>query len=288
MIEVARRGSFSAAADSVGLTQAAVSLQMKQLEDELEAELFDRSGRTPKLNANGKLALERAEQIITLYDSLPEAINPLRKVKGVLALGIIHTALTGPVPRVLARLKQEYDQLEFRIHYGLSAELAHKVEDGELDAALISELPHAPPPTCEWRPYDVERYYVVGPLDAEASSDAELLEMYPYIRFSKHAWSGAIVQGQLMARNIKPKQVMEVDSVEAALNLVEQGLGVAVAPISPVRLEKSKKRFSLIPFGTPHLLRRVGLYQNRKHPRRILTDTLYSALAEEFKLNKKL
>jgi DNA-binding transcriptional LysR family regulator len=281
LIAVARKGSFAAAAEEVGRTQAAVSLQMKQLEEELEAELFDRSGRTHKLNANGRLALERAEQIIALYDGLPEDIHPHKTVRGVLELGVIHTALTGVFPPVLAKLKKTYDQLEVRIRYGLSATLAKMVEEGELDAGLVSELPHPPPAHCLWRSYDVEQYYVVSPPGTRVVNDAELFESFPYIRFAKHAWSGAVVEGHLLARGIKTHDVMEVDSLEAALSLVEQGLGVAVTPISPVRLERARERFTLVPFGETPLMRSVGLYINKRHTKEALTEPLLAALREE-------
>ena len=62
LVAISRKGSFSAAAEALHLTQAAVSLQMKSLEEELDTELFDRSGRSPRLNANGRLALERQRQ----------------------------------------------------------------------------------------------------------------------------------------------------------------------------------------------------------------------------------
>jgi DNA-binding transcriptional LysR family regulator len=278
---VARRGSFSAAANEVGLTQAAVSLQMKQLEEELEAELFDRSGRTHKLNANGRIALDRAEQIISLYDGLPEDIHPDKAVRGVLQLGVIHTALTGTFPPVLAKLKKTYDQLEVRIRYGLSATLAKLVEEGELDAGLISELPYPPPEHCQWRAYDVEQYYVVSPPGTKVAHDAELFESFPYIRFAKHAWSGAVVEGHLLTRGIKTHDVMEVDSLEAALCLVEQGLGVAVTPISPVRIENARKRFTLVPFGETETVRSVGLYVNKRHTKEALIEPLFEALCEE-------
>lgn len=283
LIAVARKGSFSAAAVEVGLTQAAVSLQMKQLEEELETELFDRSGRTHKLNANGRLALERAEQIVALYDGLPEELHPHKTVRGVLQLGVIHTALTGVFPPVLAKLKKAYDQLEVRISYGLSGDLAKMVEEGELDAGLVSELPYPPPEHCRWRAYDVEQYYVVSPPDTKASGDAELFDSFPYIRFAKHAWSGAVVEGHLLTRGIKTHDVMEVDSVEAALSLVEQGLGVAVAPISPARIERARKRFTLVPFGEPPTTRAVGLYVNKRHTKDALTEPLFAALKEECK-----
>ncbi len=278
---IARKGSFAAAAGHLHLTQSAVSLQMKNLEEELGVELFDRTGRSPRLNAAGRLAVERAEEILALMDSLRADLDPAGAVGGVLVLGVIPTALTGPVPRVLARLKERHPQLQLRIRSGISDRLAPLVEDGELDAALISEPPYAPPPHCQWRPYDEEPFYVVGPRHVPARDERDLSEQLPFVRFDKTAWTGALVEGQLMARGVRPPDVMELDSLEAVLSLVEQGLGFGIAPFNAARLGAARQRFSLRPFGEPQLKRRIGLYERRRHPRRGLTDQLLEELVGE-------
>jgi DNA-binding transcriptional LysR family regulator len=283
---IARRGSFSAAAEEVGLTQAAVSLQMKSLEEELDAELFDRTGRSPRLNAAGRLVLKRAEEILSLFDGLQDELDPDKAVGGVLVVGVIPTALTGPVPKALARLKRQHADLQVRVRSGISDHLAPLVEDGELDAALISEPPYAIPTACEWRPYDIEPFYVVGPRTAEPQDAQALFEHLPFIRFDKTAWTGAMVEGHLMARGVHPPEVVELDSLEAVLSLVEVGLGFGIAPFNAARLDVAKQRFSVSPLGSPQLQRRVGLYQRSRHPRRAFTEALFEALCEECKYKK--
>ena len=280
LVAIARKGSFSAAAEQVALTQAAVSLQMKGLEEEFDAELFDRSGRSPRLNSAGRLVLQRAEEILTLYDGLQAELDPEQAVGGVLVLGVIPTALTGPVPRALARLKAAYPRLQVSIRSGISDHLAPGVEGGDLDAALISEPPFAVPVSYEWRPYDVEPFYVVGPRNAEPQDAQALFEHLPFIRFDKTAWAGAMVEGHLMSRGVHPPEVVEVDSLEAVLSLVEVGLGFGIAPFNAARLELAKQRFSVSPLGSPQLQRRVGLYQRARHPLRSFTGALFEALRE--------
>ena len=283
---IAHRGTFSAAAEAVGLTQAAVSLQMKALEEELDTELFDRTGRSPRLNASGRLALEKAEEILALFDGLKDELDPDRAVGGVLVVGVIPTALTGPVPKALAELKTEYPALQVRVRSGISDHLAPLVEGGELDAALISEPPYATPAHFEWNPYDVEPFYVVGPRTAEPQDAQALFEHLPFIRFDKTAWTGAMVEGHLMARGVHPPEVVELDSLEAVLSLVEAGLGFGIAPFNAARLELAKQRFSVSPLGSPQLQRRVGLYQRVHNPRRAFTEALFGALRLVCEYNK--
>ena len=68
-------GSFSAAGDKIGLTQAAVSTQMKQLETELDTKLFEKIGRNLVLTRDGEKVMQRAEQILSMYDSLGDGLG---------------------------------------------------------------------------------------------------------------------------------------------------------------------------------------------------------------------
>lgn len=278
---VARKGSFAAAADYLGLTQSAISLQIKNLEEELGVLLFERSGRSPKLNANGRLVVERAEEILSLYDGIKEELDPSGRVGGTLTLGVVPTVLTGPLPSVLGPLRKQYENLNVRLLSGLSAELFSKVEDAELDAALTTEPPFAVPPQYEWQPFDVEPFFMVTPMGTEAGTMEELFRRFTFVRFDKTAWAGAMVNGQLVAHNIRPRDVLEIDSLEATLHLVEQGLGIAVVPLNKKRLMQARSHFSLTEFGSPQLTRRVGMYQRRRHPRKTLTELVLNELCRE-------
>ncbi|HEX9079184.1 MAG TPA: LysR family transcriptional regulator [Desulfuromonadaceae bacterium] len=278
---IARKGSFAAAAEHLGLTQSAVSLQMKNLEGELGVQLFERTGRSPRLNANGRLVVERALEILAIYDGIRDELAPSGEIGGTLTIGVVPTVLTGPLPPVLGRLRRRYGSLTVRLVSGLSAELFAKVEDAELDAALTTEPPYAISPQYEWRPYDLEPFFVAAPKGTATIEAEQLFERYPFIRFDKTAWAGAMVNGQLMAQSIRPRDVMELDSLEATLSLVEQGLGIAVVPLNKKRLRAAEKHFSLTPFGSPQLMRRVGMYQKRRHPRHTLTELVLEELCRE-------
>ncbi len=283
MTAIARKGSFAAAAEHLGLTQSAVSLQIKNLEEELNVQLFERSGRSPKLNTNGRLVLERAREILNIYDGIRDELAPSGLIRGVLVLGVVPTVLTGPLPPVLGRLRKRYEDLHVKLLSGLSAELVRQVEEGNLDAALTTEPPFTVPPLFEWREYDVEPFFVVAPRNTEVTSVEQLFDRFPFIRFDKTAWAGALVDGQLTTLGIRPRDVMEFDSLEAALSLVEHGLGIAVVPLNKRRLKQAGKHFTITAFGAPQLTRRVGMYQKRRNPRHTLTELIVDELCRECK-----
>lgn len=284
---VAGKGSFAAAAEQMGLTQSAVSLQIRNLENELGVPLFERTGRSPKLNVNGKLVVERVRDILDIYDGMKADLAPSGAVKGVLTLGAVPTVITGPLPAALGRLRKSHENMQVRLVSSLSAELVRQVEEGDLDAALTTEPPFAIPPHCQWQVYDEEPFFVIAPKGAAAGSVQELFEAYPFVRFDRTAWAGALVDAQLSAQGIRPREVMEFDSLEAAISLVEQGLGIAVVPLNRRRLENAQGHFRLAPFGTPQLTRRVGMYQRLRHPRQALTQLVLDELKTECQPSSK-
>jgi len=283
---VASKGSFAAAADQLGLTQSAVSLQIKNLEEELGVQLFARTGRSPRLNVNGKFVVDRAREILGIYDGIKADLAPSGVIKGVLTLGAVPTVITGALPPVLGRLQRRYGGMHVKLFSNLSAELVKQVEEGDLDAALITEPPYGVSPLCEWLVFDEESFFVAAPKNTEACEVKLLFERFPFVRFDKTAWAGAMVDGELIAQGIHPREVMELDSLEAALSLVDEGLGIAVVPLNKRRLKHVEKQFSLTPFGAPQLRRRVGIYQKQRHPRHALTELMLAELCQECKYIK--
>lgn len=281
LIAIFHKGSFVAAAEQLGLTPAAVSLQIKNLEEALETELFNREGHKPKLNSSGRLVVERAEQIVGLFDGLKTELNPAGEIVGELSLGAVHTVITGPLPAVLARLQQAHECLRVRLFCSLSAELAKRVEDGDLDGALITEPIQAIPTSCQWIEYDTEHFYIVAPKGSPKRNAEALFVNYPFVRFDRTAWAGTMIDTYMVECNIHPREVMEFDTCEAALSLVTEGLGITVVPFSKKRFTEAKEQFSLIPFGHPQLQRRVGLYQRRQHPRSRVLGLLLDEMRSE-------
>jgi DNA-binding transcriptional LysR family regulator len=275
---IASKGSFAAAADQLGLTQSAVSLQIKNLEEELDVQLFERIGRSPRLNVNGKLVVDRAREILDIYDNIKAELSPSGIIKGVLTLGVVPTVITGSLPPVLGRLRKRYEDMHVKLISSLSAELVRQVEEGDLDAALTTEPPFAVSPTFEWITFDEELFFVAAPKNTEISEVKLLFDRFPYVRFDKTAWAGAMVDSELRIQSIHPREVMEFDSLEAALSLVDEGLGIAVVPLNKRRLKSVGKQFSLTPFGTPQLKRRVGMYRKRRNPRHALTELVLNEL----------
>ncbi|GAB5466976.1 MAG: LysR family transcriptional regulator [Rhodospirillales bacterium] len=275
LVAIADFGSFAAAADSLGLTQSAVSLQIKALEAQRGVALFDRAHRPPQLTDLGRQLVVEARHILGLYDRLFERGDGA--VVGELALGAVPTALGSIMPPALAALRAQHPDLSIRVTSGLSGELAGLLRSGTLDAALVSEPQHLAEGLLA-RPVHQDPLMVIAPPDTPGSSDRDLLRANPFIQFSRRAWAGERIDRALRERGIAVTPSMEIDSLEAIVAMVRHRLGVSIVPL-PFGRRPEDLGLRGLPFGRPPMMRALVLLERAESPKALLILTLRRALA---------
>jgi DNA-binding transcriptional LysR family regulator len=275
IVAVADHGSFAAAAEAVHLSQSALSTQMKQLEDRLGRELFDRAHRPPILNPYGQAIVERARQILFLYKQMFELVAGDGGLSGVMKVGVIPTWVTGVLPTALSILRREQPGFSVHVVQALSEELCSKLERGEVEAAIIPE-PSNRREDMAWHYLAEEPFMLIAPKHTAASDWAGLLKSEPYIRYTRHAWAGQRIETALLEQGVHVNAVMELDTLEAVTVMVEAGLGVSIAPRRTGAPSDGGVRW--IPFGAAPLSRRIGLLQCLPNSRGRMIATLIDAL----------
>lgn len=277
LIAIAQHGSFARAAETIHLTQSAVSLHIKSLEEEFNASLFDRSRRLPVLTDAGHLAVERAREIIALYDSIALDIGGDNELRGRLKIGAIQTALAGALPQALAGLAADHPHLRINVSSGMSAELAARVEAGELDVAITTEpvKPH-PYGLVSTTLYE-EGFWIIAPSSCAGLDLRQLIQQLPFIRFDRRAWAGRTIDQELRRIRLRVQTSMELDSQDAIIQMVTSGLGASVVPLNGQHLEHLK-HLEVQPFGLPQRTRRVVLLEQDERPRGRLTAALAQAI----------
>ncbi|WP_454688991.1 LysR family transcriptional regulator [Achromobacter aloeverae] len=260
LIAISEQGSFVRAAQSISLTQSAVSLQVRRLEADFQTELFDRSCRIPVLTEKGQLLVDCAREIVGLYDGLHHDLEGLAELVGSLRLGAVHSALVGMLPAALARLRSKHLRFKIMVSSGLSAELAKKVIRGELDAAVVTEPAKPCPTSLVVTPLYDEEFWIVWPTGPAPRQSRVLLESYPFISFNRHSWTGKLIDRELRRQHIKVRACMELDNSEMILKMVSKGLGAAVVPLSEPNLRVAKD-LGRMRFGDYQNKRRVVLIQ---------------------------
>lgn len=260
---IARHGSFASAGAAVGLTQSAVSLQVKALEQEFGATLFDRSRRLPVLTEAGKTLVEKSADVLAMYDQLAASLAEDGTLAGRVKLGVIQTALARYLPDALVRLRQDHPQARFQVVAGMSAELAALVASHDLDAAITTELVRPHPDGLISTTLYHDRFWVVAPADMADQTAESLLKTHPFIRFDRASWAGRMIDKALRQMNIHPQEEMVLDNQRVILTMVEKGLGVAIVPMSLE--DREGLGLTALPFGAPQMTRNIVLLERQGH-----------------------
>jgi DNA-binding transcriptional LysR family regulator len=281
-LAVARHGSFAAAGKEVGLTPAAVGLQIRALEEELNQVLFDRGPRSVVLNTAGRKAVPRVEELLACFEELANAGDD-DELAGNVVMGALVSALMGAFADALWSLKRRYPRLKVQLFAGLSSDFALQVEHGELDAAIVTQPPRALPAGLLWTPLYNEPMVLVVPRHPHFDLPDEPLEALrraPFIRFDRHTWTGHLVEAVLGECGVEPRDELELNSVEAILEIVRQGFGISIVPqLANVQWEKDRAlRAIRLPGVTTE--RCVGLLERTQHRRTQFTAAIKAYFEE--------
>ena len=228
---VVETGSFSAAADRLGLSQPAVSLHIKQLEGELKTRLVERTGRRTKPTAAGVELLTRAHVVNEAVDSLLGAMaTHSADVIGNVSIGTGATACLHFLPQALQALRSRYPQLRVQVRTGNTADFERAVEDNTLDMALVT-LPVRSRSLAVIELMDDE-FVAIGP--RKASMPHRLspagLGKRPLVLFEPAANTRVLIDDWFGSAGVRPAPVMELGSVEAIKGMVGAGLGYSIVP----------------------------------------------------------
>lgn len=276
LVAVHDHPSFADAADALFLTPAAVSQQMRNLEDELQVTLFDRTTRPPRLNAHGLYIVEQARDLLDHFNALLDRARSPGEIAGTLVVGSATGITSALVPRALAALRDRYPRLQIRIEEGLTEDLISRVRRRAIDGALITE-PLVPDPDMQVLPITTEPLIVVAPKSVTVRGWKNVLTARPFLRLNRKSGVGALIDVTLRRSGVTVTEAMELDSSESIVGLVAAGLGVGVVPSGRLRGE-SAAQLRTIPFGTPPVKRNVVLIERSNHQRSDLAAILYQEL----------
>lgn len=230
--DVVELGSFSTAAERAGISQPAVSLQIRQLERQLGVRLVERVGRRAQATPAGHELLAHAARIQEEVTRAVEAIAPHRHgAAGRIRIGTGATACIYLLPGVLKQLKEDMPGLEIIVHTGNTADVLRMLEANSLDVALVT-LP------ASGRAFVADEIYrdelvTVFPDGEDAPSQAvspAFMAGKPLLLYEGGGNTRRLVDRWFLRAGFAPKPTMELGSVEAIKQLVGAGLGWAILP----------------------------------------------------------
>ncbi|MES2610288.1 MAG: LysR family transcriptional regulator [Pseudomonadota bacterium] len=260
-IAVCRHGTFAAAGDRIGLTQSAVSSQIKRLEESLGFALFDRTGRSATLNAAGQATLARAEEIQALYARLADLPSEAAAA-GLLRIGAIASVQPTLLARAVAALRSVHPQLRVHVTPGVSMGLMDQLDAGKIDAAVIIRPPFGMLPELTWQPLAHEAFVLLVPADLKGRDWRALLQEHPFLRYERTSFGGRMVERFLRREGLAVRDAVEVDEIPALIHLVALGVGVALVPLVEAHLPLLPG-VRVLTLGENTFYREIGLLQRR-------------------------
>lgn len=232
-LAISEAKTFTAGARRVNVTQAAISMQIRQLEDEVGLQLFTRTPRRVILTEAGEYLLERARKILREHDTALEEIAELGGVEhGRLRIGSASAEFaTQQLPKILQGLREKFPNSELAVSAGTSQTLVDKIMHGEIDIAFVS-LPVDNSSITTDLLFSDEIVAIAHPSHPNANErfiSAAALAGEKLILGERGGNTRRMIDDFFNAANVRPNITMELSRQEAINQMVENNLGVGTA-----------------------------------------------------------
>ncbi|MDX5360752.1 MAG: LysR substrate-binding domain-containing protein [Alphaproteobacteria bacterium] len=269
---LARHRHFGRAAEACAISQPALSVQIKELEEILGAPLVERGTRRIRLTGLGEEVAGRARDILRSVHELGDLARASgAPLAGRLRIGVIPTIAPYLLPRVIRDLAAAFPDLDARPRETVTQKLIEDLMEGQLDAAIVA-LPVSEPSLHE-EPLFEEEFVLVRPApdaDQPVPSSEMLREMRLLLLEEGHCFRDQALSFCGMPSG-PPRDLMEGSSLSTLVQMVGAGIGVTLIPEMAIPIETRSAQVSVARLATPRPMRTVGMIWRRTNP---LSDQL--------------
>jgi len=262
-----RYGHFGRAADACAVTQPALSMQIKELEDTLGVPLIDRSARQVRLTEFGEEAAASVRDILRAVDELSGLARASHEqLSGRFRIGMIPTIAPYLLPAFIGDLARAYPQVEMNVREAITPKLIQELSEGRLDAAIVA-LPVSETSLTEVALFS-ENFVLVRPAGEERAPvpDAEALREMKLLLLEE----GHCFRDQALAfcnmRALVPRNALDANSLSTLVQMVGAGLGVTLIPDMAVPLETRAASVCVSRFADPQPSRTIGMVWRKASP----------------------
>ena len=282
IVAVARERNFRRAAEKCFVSQPALSVAVKKLEDELGVMIFERSRSEVTMTEIGAQIIEQATRALEEVNRVKEiARQGNNQLVGALKLGVIYSVGPYLLPEIIPVLRQTASEMPLDVEENLTAQLEMQLRNGLIDAAIIA-LPFDVP-GIKLQPLYDESFVVVVPSDhawAKRSSihPDELSTEKVLLLNNGHCFSNQVVQA--CPELTRKGEVLQGNSLETVRNMVASNLGITVLPCSAAAERYRNPLISVIPFAEPAPTRRIALAWRKSYGREEAVTRLAEAIQQ--------
>jgi LysR family hydrogen peroxide-inducible transcriptional activator len=264
---LARHGHFGHAADACAISQPALSMQIKELEESLGTALFERSARQVRLTNFGKEFVLRARDILRSVDALGDLARASQdRLVGPLRMGVIPTVAPYLLPTFIGNLTRLHDGLDIHVRETLTPKLIQELADGRLDTAIVA-LPVSEPSFTEVALF-AEDFVLVRPSEdaGKPVPDRETLREMKLLLLEE----GHCFRDQALAfcniQSVLTRELLDGSSLSTLVQMVGAGIGVTLIPEMAVAMETRSASVSLARFESPRPSRTIGMIWRKTSP----------------------
>jgi DNA-binding transcriptional LysR family regulator len=239
-------GSFKKAAESLYISQPAVSLQIQNLEKQFKIAIFDRGNRKALFTEEGETLLRYGNRILSICDETCRAIEDLRSLQGgTLIIGASQTTGTYLMPRLIGLFRQKYPQITVQLQVHSTRRIAWSVASGQINLAIIGgQVPKELKNTLQVTSYAEDELALIvpklHPFSKLEKIQKEDLYRLRFIALDRQSTIRKVIDEVLNKNGIDScrfKIEMELNSVESIKNAVQSGLGAAFVSVSAITKE---------------------------------------------------
>lgn len=222
------------AAESLSLSQPALSRSIARLEEELGVPLFERQGRSITLNRYGQLFLKRVDRILKEFEEGKQELNDLvHPEHGAVALGFLHTLGTSLIPEIIGAFRAQSPAVSFQLIQSHSYSLLEQLDSGELDLCLLAEPTETNVPI-QWTSLWSEEVFAIVPLGHRLAGEPSILleeiASESFVALKKGYALRRTTDRLFQQIGYTPQITFEGEEAATVAGLVAAGLGVSLLP----------------------------------------------------------
>lgn len=262
---LARHGHFGRAAESCAISQPALSMQIKEMEDALGGVLLERNARQVALTKFGEELAQRVRDILRAVDELGDFARASRDLLvGRLRIGMIPTIAPYLLPTIITNLKRAHPELDIHVREALTAKLIQELAEGRLDAAIVA-LPVSEPSLTEVALF-AENFLLVRPGEDEGKpvpSAEALREMRLLLLEEGHCFRD---QALSFCKPSPPREALDASSLSTLVQMVSAGIGVTLIPEMAIAVETRSAAVCVARLKNPQPSRTIGMVWRKTSP----------------------
>jgi LysR family hydrogen peroxide-inducible transcriptional activator len=264
---LAQHGHFGRAAQACAISQPALSVQIRELEESLGTELFERAARQIRLTNFGEEFATRVRGILRSVDELGELAMASRDyLVGRLRIGVIPTIAPYLLPEIITDLAAANSGIDIQIRESLTPILVRELADGRLDAAIVA-LSVSEPSLTEVSLFD-ENFVLVRPVADEGKpvpGHEDLREMKLLLLEEGHCFRDQALSF-CNIQSSRPREMLDASSLATLVQMVGAGLGVTLIPEMAIAVETRSAPVSIAHFRNPQPSRTIGMIWRKTSP----------------------